>query len=237
MASARGATSNRRRVRGGAGARRHAAPDGACGVGWLETRTRSEATAERTPYLISTALAGIELHAWLFSRTHDPQTGARARQALQYTLAQLQPDGSLPPFELNGGREGAYAIAAYVQEGWMAADRCLGDPNLRAVWRAALPAHVDWLLRTQKADGTWGSTGDDGEWARTPGIVDFLIWYDERVEQRPDVRRAIQLASVVLTDPDRWPAYGLARRGKHEDVLRALCGRPLAALAADRCVY
>ena len=43
-------------------------------------------------------------------------------------------------------------------------------------------------------------------------------------------------ASQVLLDPERWPAYGLYRTGKHEDVLRAIAGRPLAALAGARFV-
>jgi hypothetical protein len=209
------------------------AANGACGVGWPETRTASEAAAVRDPYLVSTALAGIEAHAWLFHRTQRPEYRARGLAALEYTLSRLQPDGSFPPGPY---AEGPLAVASYVHEGWMAADLWLQDGGLRDRLRRALRPHVDWLLRMQLADGTW-TTGADGEFARTPSIVDFLIWYDQRCESRPDVQLAVRRASANLLDPARWPAYGLFRAGTHEEVLRALAGRPLAALVAERFVF
>jgi hypothetical protein len=210
--------------------------NGACGVGWVETRERDDTRIVREPYLVSTALAGIETHAWLYARTRDPAFARRGRAALEYTLAALQPDGSLPAFAAGELREGAYLAAAYVQEGWMAADRLLDDPEVTALLRRRLAPHVDWLVRTQRPGGIWGEAGD-GESARTVAIPNFLIWYDRRCESRADVREAIRRAGIALVNPDRWLESGLLRPGKHEDVQRALAGRTLAALASGEPVF
>jgi hypothetical protein len=212
-------------------------PSGACGVGWLDTRVRAESTVVRTPYLVSTALAGIECHAWLFARTHEREYRRRALAALDYTLQAMQSDGSFAPVEIRGIREGPYVTAAYVEEGWMAADHDLDDADVLRRLKRALPKHVDWLLRTQREDGTWGSQGEDGEAARTPAILNFLLWYDQRCEEREDVRQAVRRASPLLLDPDRWLESGLLRKGKNEDVQRAITGRVLAALVGERPVY
>ena len=129
--------------------------------------------------------------------------------------------------------EGALRTVAYVQEGWMAADRYLADATVLPKLRRALRPHVDWLLSLQKPDGTWDGKGE-GTFGRTPGIVNFLLWYEQRCESRPDVRRAIALAAATWTNPDRWEAAGLLRPGEHQEVQRALAGRTLAALASGR---
>ena len=164
-------------------------PSGACGVGWPETRTPHDSLGVREPYLVSTGLAGIELQAWLYSRTRDERYRQRALVALDYTLSQLGPDGSFPAVQVGPAAEGAYVAAAYVQEGWMAADFFLQDDAVLGTLRQGLRAHVGWLVRTQNPDGTWGSRGADGEWARTPPIVDFLIWYDQRCASNADDAR------------------------------------------------
>lgn len=202
--------------------------NGAVGIGWPGSFVpRVRQRASHAPYLVSTALAGIETCAWLWMRTGEEVFRTRALEALNYTLAQLGPDGALT---VTPGRDGPFATAAYVQEGWIAADVMLADPA-RLRLQAALPPHVDWLLRTQRTDGTWDS-GADGEFARTPAILNFLMWYDERFGARPDVRAAIRRASRVLLSPDEWYAHGLTRAGNHHDVQRTHSLRALVALAS-----
>lgn len=207
-------------------------PSGAAGIGWPETRTPSESTAVRTPYLVSTSLAGVGVHAWLYSRTQNAVYRERALQSLEYTLSQIRPDGSLAGLEWGEQTEGPFLIAAYVQEGWMAADAYLQDKAALERLRRELPAHVDWLVRSQRTDGTWDS-GADGEFARTPPIVSFLVWYQQRCSSHAGARAAVERAAVSLTDPDRWITNGILRAGKHEEVLRALASRPLATLAGE----
>jgi hypothetical protein len=117
----------------------------------------------------------------------------------------------------------------------MAADAYLDDPAVLVKLRSALRTHVAWLVREQQPNGLWGGVGD-GTCSRTPGIVDFLMWYDRRCEHRADVRAAIHRASVGLTDPQRWQELDLLRTGGHHEVQRALAGRSVAALAASRWV-
>ena len=206
---------------------------GAVGLGWpfrIEDERRSAPIYK--PYLVSTALVGIETQAWLYRRTRRPEYRERALAALDYTLSRLRADGSLSD---SVSTEKPLRIAAYVQEGWMAADILLGDPEVLSRLRRALPAHVRWLLHRQNADGTW-NTGDPSEYSRTPPILDFLIWYDQRCERSEEVRRAIRRGSAVFLDPERWPDCGLYRRGAHYEVLRALWGRSLAALVRGKYV-
>src|SRR5262245_45354695 len=116
-------------------------PSGALGVGWVRTvLPRSKTRVSREPYLVSTALAGVAVQSWLFRRTGEPRYRERALHALEYTLAQLQPDGALTlnPAVAAAMRspgvppEAQLAVTAYVQEGWMAADVYLEDPEVLA---------------------------------------------------------------------------------------------------------
>ena len=211
---------------------------GALGVGWpvtgggAERAWRSDVGWADDPYLVSTALVGIELQAWLFRRTRNVEYRRRALAALDYTLSQLKKDGSLPSMVRS---EGIYTVAAYVEEGWMAADLLLDDPQVSARLRQALLPHVQWLLRTQRSDGTWDSDVR-GDIARTPAIADFLIWYDQRCEARDDIQSAVRKAGSFLTDPKRWAKRGLLDASDTAEIWRALCGRPLAALASGKPV-
>ena len=213
-------------------------PSGAFGIGWPGSAIpRVRLRASRVPYLVSTALAGIELHAWLARRSGSAADRERALRALDWTLAQVQKDGGLPRGPgIGDDREGALVTAAYVQEGWMAADLLLGGREVRSRLRAVLPRHVQWLLRQQRPDGSWDS-GADGEFARTPACVNFLVWYDRRVESRADVREAIRRAGLRLVDQQQWPATGLFAVGNHHEVLRAHAGRVLAALGREEPVW
>lgn len=209
--------------------------DGSVGMGrsLIIDPLRPPGRANPEPYLVATALVGIEARAWLYRRTKRPELREQAMRSLEYTLSQISDDGFREPA---GRREGSIRIAAYVQEGWMAADAFLEDPAVLVRLRKALPAHVRWLLREQRADGTWDAP-EDGTFTRTPAIVSFLMWYDERCKSSPEVRKAIRRASLTWVDRERWEAIGLWGDGADHEVLRALTGRPLAALALDRFVF
>ena len=200
------------------------------------------------PYMVSTALAGIALQSWLAHRTGKPEYAARAKAALAWSLSRVDTSGAVPVLR---GQEGPFGVAAYVQEGWMAAHTWLEDPTVHELLQRELPRHVRWLLRTQGSDGAW-SSGVRGDFARTPAIVNFLLWYDVTHGPRDDVRVAVQHASRPLVALGRFaaepsPAKAPAAKPRQLprdvpaaagqlapldfEVLRALVGRPLAALA------
>lgn len=210
-------------------------PDGSVGMGRLLVidPLRRPGRTKPEPYLVSTALVGIETRAWLYRRTQRPELRDDALRSLEYTLSQITTDGFLEPA---GRREGSIRIAAYVQEGWMAADAFLDDPAVLQRLRDALPVHVEWLLRMQREDGTWDAP-EEGSFSRTPAIVTFLMWYDERCQPSPVVQDAVRRASQTLVSRERWDAIGLWKTDDHAEVMRALSGRPLAALARDKFVF
>ena len=204
--------------------------EGAVGIGRtiVVDPLRQANRPDYRPYLVSTALAGITVRSWLYHRTNQEAYRVDALAALDYTLSKISPDG----FEdAQAKQEGPLRIAAYVEEGWMAADAWLEDPSVEKRLRRALPVHVAWLLRLQRPDGTWTSDRE-AETTRTPPIVNFLVWYDQRFGPCEDVRAAIRRASDAYTSPTAaWD-----REGENHEVMRALAGRPLAALASDRYV-
>jgi len=212
----------------------HAA--GEIGVGWSKAQAGHDSLALRQPYVVSTALAGVATRAWLFACTGEADFARDARTALERTLDAIAPDGSIPAFTAGALTEGRHWSATYVHEGWMFADRYLDDARIRARLRRALPPHIDWLLRTQNPDGTWGDRAA-GESTRTVAISNFLVWYDQRCDSRDDVRQAIRRASAALVDPDRWLEAGLLYQGNQEDAQRALAARSLVSLAASEPVY
>ena len=213
-------------------------PAGAVGVGWplgdhperVQRAWRSDVGWSDDPYLVATALAGVEVHAWLYRRTSDARYRERALRALDWTVAQLRADGSLPDFARG---EGELTAAAYAEEGWMAADAYLAADSLHVRLCRELDAHVRWLLRIQAADGTWGG-GVGGERARAPAIVGFLVWCQSRCGDRPELREAAGRAAKALVRFEATWAPG--QEAENTEVLRAMVGRPLAALAAGRPV-
>jgi hypothetical protein len=181
-----------------------------------------------SPYLVSTALAGISVRSWLFHRTGKQPYRADALAALDFTLGKISKDGF---DDEHAKREGPLRVAAYVQEGWMAADAWLDDPSVEVRLRRALPAHVAWLLAMQAPDGSWTNARED-ETSRTPPIVNFLVWYDQRFGPCEDVRGAVARASLAFTQP----VVAWDRDGEHAEVMEALASRSLAALVAARHV-
>lgn len=210
--------------------------DGSVGVGWTKAAAHPDSHRLQDSYVVSTALAGIAAHGWLYARTGDAEDRLAAEKALDYTLAMLAPDGSVAAFTQGTLTEGRHWSATYVQEGWMAADRYLEDARVRAKLRRVLPAHVDWLVRTQNADGTWGDRAAF-ETTRTVAILDFLVWYDQRCDVRSDVRAAIRRGAAALVDPTRWLEAGMLYHGNQEDAQRVLAARSLVALASGEPVY
>jgi hypothetical protein len=186
-------------------------------------------TELRRPFLVATALAGVEAHAWLFAQTKDERYRDTARSALRFILDRIAADGSIAGY---AGETPLWG-AAYVQECFIAADALLDDPGLRDMMRPALSRHVDWVLGFQQENGSW-DTQVPGERERTNLIVNFLVWYHERIEPRPDVRVAIH-RSIPSFTYDWW-------KGQHvydapAEVQRALSGVPLVALNLGRPVF
>ena len=202
---------------------------GALSLGWplMVDHLGYRVKPTRDPYLVSTALVGVELRGRLYHRTGREEYRQAALESLAYTLAQI---GQVDSQDRRCRRR--LRIAGYVEEGWTAADAYCGSSVLPRLQRRC--RGVDWLLRQQNAAGMW----DDGKGStsRTVSIVNFLVWYDQRCETRRDVRDAIRRATPSMVEPEGWRATGLYRTGARADAMRALMGRSIAALAGGRWV-
>ncbi len=214
-------------------------PSGGVGLGWPlgekaagATRAwRSDVGWSDDEYMVSTALAGIEIHAWLFHRTQDDKYRARALAALRVTVSRLKTDGSLPT---RGKQEGPLQVAAYVEEGWLAAVAWLG-PEAAVLVRNAAATHVPWLLGLQGADGGWNN-GNPGDAARTPQLVNYLLWVAQQTPAIAGAETAVGRARHYYFDAKALRARAFFADGDLQEIHRALAGRTLAALVTGRYV-
>ena len=200
-------------------------PNGAVGVG------RSGGMPfDRSPYVVATALAGAAARAWLFEQTGEEAWRRSSLASLRWLVAQIRPDGSVPGL----AKEEALIAAAYMGEGVLPAMALL-DASEAGAFDAALRRHVEWILRQQHPDGTWGEPGT-GVPQRAPLLVNFLLWVEERNLAGAGVRQALVEAGRAL-DFDAWRAAAVFAPGEDAEIYRALAGVPLAALVQEKPVF
>jgi hypothetical protein len=206
---------------------------GAVAVGWpIVTDNRGfRERPKREPYLVSTALVGIELRAWLYHRTRDEDASRAALAALEYTLSTIKPDG----FQEKVGRKKAPAHRG-LRRGGLDGGRPAARRSARAGPVAPGPAATRGLALAHPApDGTWDD-GESGSWARTPAIVDFLIWYEHALRVDAGGARGDSQSGPCARGLSIAGRRARFWRGDHHEVLRAILGRPLAALASGKSV-
>ena len=129
----------------------------------------------------------------------------------------------------------AYLNAAYVGEGLLSFDRYCGKREWKKEIRARIKPHIEFLLRTQNPDGTWGI---EGLWdqKRSPGIVNFLIWYYREAEKNRRIIDALHKFEAFILVPENGRRFGLlnagatfeAKRLTNYDCVTGLTGRALA---------
>src|SRR5690606_38211849 len=143
-------------------------------------------------YTISSALAGGMVFTWYGRETVDPRSMEIGFRALRWVISTMREDGVIPYIlPLGGGdrtkmgteradavlwRDMVYQVATYLGEAIIAFDRHATWPAWKSEIRLALPAHIEFLLRTQNEDGTWG-VHDSWDQKRSPGVANLLMWY------------------------------------------------------------
>ena len=107
-----------------------------------------------------------------------------------------------------------YGTAGYVGEGILAFDLHCDQPQWRASIEKAVHPNIDFLLRTQLPDGTWSKLPQTS-WDRTrsPGIINYLIWYYGHVNADPRIAQAVQRFDAFVLDPAKAKSFGLLNRG------------------------
>lgn len=222
---------------------------GAWGVGWSATEAGFAPFPD--PYTISSSLAGAMVSSWLFTRTGDERHRERAGRALRWILGTMREDGVIPYVLARDGADlekaddpdhhrmlyddWRYDTSAYVGEGIIAFDRHAATDAWRDEIRAAIRPHVEFLLRTQNPDGSWGVPGSEDQ-KRSPGVANLLTWWLIDVEDDARVRQALCRFEAFLGQREKARAFGIVPAGatgvQDHLIVTALSGRALAALLA-----
>jgi hypothetical protein len=179
---------------------------GALGCGYYRGHLSTAA------YVISTAVNAVEFHSLLYSINKDPEVEAMVVGAVRWILGQRQPDGQIP-YIIDGlppDFKLPLTTLTYCGEGLMAAHIHLHNPELRRRIATEVKSCVEWLLKTQNDDGSWGRWGSFDQ-QRSPGVVNLLAWYYRTVAPDPRVARAIRKYCRFLLHPANREPYGVKR--------------------------
>jgi hypothetical protein len=114
-----------------------------------------------------------------------------------------------------------YLNSAYLGEGLLSFDLHCDQPEWKADLRGEIKPHIEGLLRTQNANGSWGIRDNrtksecDAVFdpTRSPGIANLLIWYYEQVDQDPRIVGAVRKFDQFLLNPEEAKAFGLLNMG------------------------
>jgi hypothetical protein len=231
-------------------------PDGAFGVGWNGYKNGKLTDPNRHKYTLSSALTGAESFTWMYHMTKKDKYRKIAYHALKWIFSTMRGDGNIPHLGPVDGvspedqdklkistnfrlwKVNTYGTAAYVGEGVIAFARYNGKPAWTKWIGKAVRPNIEFLLRHQLKDGTWSKLGRKS-WDRTrsPGIINYLIWYYENVDHDPRVAKAVRRFDAYVVDPKTGKQYGLLTDGAHSsgkdhsfDVVTSFTGRALAGI-------
>jgi hypothetical protein len=231
-------------------------PNGALGTGWKHD-TMSDPVYDQ--YTLSSALTGGEIFSWMYHITKDDQYRTVSYNALHWVLSTMRSDGNIPYILSMEGSDWnkrgdpeidsdlwtkmTYGTSSYVGEGILSFDLYCNNRIWKSWIEKTVRPNIEFLLRTQLADGTWSDVGrtsqghnpEGPDWNRTrsPGIINYLIWYYEHVDHDPRIAKAVQRFDAFIVVPSNGKSYGLLNNGAHTntnsfDTATSLTGRALA---------
>ncbi|MFW6164101.1 MAG: discoidin domain-containing protein [Planctomycetota bacterium] len=217
---------------------------GSVGVGFSKYVDGKAKGDLNKPYTISTALTGAEIFAAWYYIKGDERFQDMAIKACDWILDTMADEAGGGPKERYGqipyiiddwnpGRRDQhylwerwpYDTSAYCGEGFIAAWTYLDEPRFRRTLGRRLAPHIDWLLRTQNADGSWAAKGS-GDQLRSHGVVNLLLWYHQHIQPDPRIVHALRRYVVLLLDEDRSADLKVPGNG----IATALAGRALVEI-------
>jgi len=228
--------------------------NGALGTGWEHEQDGKVSTPILDQYTLSSALTGGEVFTWMYHITQLDKYREVAYHALDWVLSTMRSDGNIPYILAAQGAdwtkrgnpevdrhlwmELTYGTSAYVGEGILSFDLHCNRPASRTWIEKAVRPNINFLLQNQLPDGTWSRLGPTS-WDRTrsPGIVNYLIWYYEQVDRDPQIAQAVKRFDAFILNPQNAKSYGLlnsvAKPGSTEQVnafntVTSLVGRAIA---------
>jgi hypothetical protein len=187
----------------------------------------------------------------MYHMTRQEKYRKVAYHSLGWVLSTMREDGVIP-YIYPGGKSdprkqgdpkndnmlwtnSLYLTSAYVGEGLLSFDLYCGQKAWKKELREKIKPHIDYVLRTQNANGTWSW---EGPWdqKRSPGIVNLLIWYYNHVEKDLRIPEALRKFNAFILVPENARAFGLLNDGavvppkqqNSYDCVTSLTGRALA---------
>ncbi len=226
-------------------------PSGALDVGFLLNAHGVPTRPYGQDYTTSSALTGGEIFTWMYHITGNDKYRQIAYNSQEWILSTMRADGVIPynypsgksDLRIKGDTKNdyllwtnsAYGNSAYVGEGLLSFDLYCGKRAWQKEVRARIKPHIDFLLRTQNPNGTWSVEGDWDQ-KRSPGIINFLIWYYCHAEKDPRIVAAVRKFAAFILVPENGKRFGLLNEGAtcapkkltNYDCVTGLTGRALA---------
>jgi hypothetical protein len=218
--------------------------DGSLGVGFSKYVDGQAKGDLNQPYTIATALTGAEIFAAWHYIKGDERYKRMAVDACDWMLDTMAGDppphpmaepGQIPYIidDWNPGRRNArylwrrwpYDTSAYCGEGFIAAWTYIDAPRFRRTLGRRVRPHIEWLLRSQNADGSWAEKGSPDQ-LRSHGVVNLLLWYHHQIEADPRIASALQRYVMLLLDEERSRYLKVPGNG----IATSLAGRALAEI-------
>ena len=218
--------------------------DGSLGVGFSKYVDGKAQGDLNKPYTISTALTGAEIFAAWYYMKGEERFQEMAIDACDWILDTMVDKRDPGPRERvgqipyiiedwnPGGRDQRwvwerwpYDTSAYAGEGFLAAWTYVDEPRFRRTLGRRVRPHIEWLLRTQNADGSWAAKGS-GDQFRSHGVVNLLLWYYERIERDPRIADALRRYVMLLLDKERSAYLRIPGNG----IATSLGGRALVEI-------
>ncbi len=226
-------------------------PSGALDVGFLLDTNGLPTKPYNQDYSTSSALTGGEIFTWMYHRTGKDKYRRIAYLTQKWLLSTMREDGNIP-YNYPGGKSDlrikgdpkndfmlwtntTYCNSAYIGEGLLSFDLYCGKRAWEKEFRTGIKPHIDFLLKTQNPDGTWSVPGDWDQ-KRSPGVINFLIWYYKHVEKDARIPAATRKFNSFILVPENAKAFGLLNEGAVPgpkaqtayDCVTGLTGRALA---------
>ena len=224
-------------------------PSGALGTGFRGNRDGTNLRPYEDDYTVSSALVGGETFIWMYTKTGEDKYRQWGHRAVEWVLNTIRGDGVIPyilPGEyadpsVKGDPENdfnlwdrlRYTNVTYVGEGIVNFDLHCGKPEWQAEVRKKFKPVIEFVLRTQNADGSWGNQKpmlrpktNRSPWnarpfpdrRRSAGAVNVLTWWYRHVEKDARVLKAVRAFDRYITDPKNAADFGMLNRMSKSDV-------------------